>query len=115
MLTSYPCTGPDCSKSRPLPCGTPSTTSTKTTSASSFSAIRNPQLAPTLPAPTTVTFFRKRKAPLEWEWKEDYSSGWGGGSASKWAERCGACGQSGDGKWLRFPDGKTRLPAPKRD
>src|SRR5215467_9241675 len=44
--------------SRPLPCGTPSITSTRTTSASSLSAMRNAQLAPTFPAPTTVTFFR---------------------------------------------------------
>src|SRR5215204_1774589 len=43
--------------SRPFPCGTPSTTSTKTTSASSLSAMRTAQFAPTLPAPTTVTFF----------------------------------------------------------
>src|SRR3974390_3465705 len=65
--------GPDCNKSRPLPCGTPSITSTKTTSASSFSAMRSPQLAPTLPAPTTVTFFRKREAPLG-DWKDDYNN-----------------------------------------
>src|ERR1700691_5873327 len=45
--------------SNPLPCGTPSTTSTRTTSASSLSAIRKAQFAPTFPAPTTVTFFRK--------------------------------------------------------
>src|SRR6202012_4840383 len=37
----------------------PSTTSTRTTSASSLSAMRTAQFAPTLPAPTTVTFFRK--------------------------------------------------------
>src|ERR1019366_6818082 len=59
MLTSSPCTGPDWSRSSPLPCGTPSTTSTRTTSASSMSAMRTAQLAPTLPAPITVTFFRK--------------------------------------------------------
>src|SRR5215472_2254026 len=45
--------------SRPFPCGTPSTTSTRTTSASSLSAMRTAQLAPTFPAPTTVTLFRK--------------------------------------------------------
>src|SRR5947209_7328820 len=49
--------GPDSRMSRPLPCGTPSTTSTRTTSASSLSAMRTAQLAPTLPAPMTVTFF----------------------------------------------------------
>ena len=39
-----------------LPCGTPSTMSTRTTSASSLSAIPCATVAPTLPAPTTVTF-----------------------------------------------------------
>src|SRR5580700_7400340 len=58
MLTSYPSTGPDSSRSSPLPCGTPSTTSTSTTSANSLPAIRSAQFAPTFPAPTTVTFFR---------------------------------------------------------
>src|SRR5882757_6298339 len=45
-------------KSRPLPCGTPSTTSTSTMSASSLAAIQCAAVAPTLPAPTMVTFFR---------------------------------------------------------
>src|SRR5277367_2533714 len=58
MLTSYPSTGPDSSRSSPLPCGTPSTTSTSTTSANSLPAMRSAQFAPTFPAPTTVTFFR---------------------------------------------------------
>ena len=44
--------------SSPLPCGSPSTTSTMTTSASSRSAIRWARVAPTLPAPTIVTFLR---------------------------------------------------------
>ena len=43
--------------SRALPAGTPSRTSTITTSASSFSTMRKAVVAPTLPAPTTVTFF----------------------------------------------------------
>src|SRR5208337_3341568 len=46
------------SRSRPLPCGTPSTTSTSTTSASSLAAIQCAAVAPTLPAPITLTFFR---------------------------------------------------------
>src|SRR5882757_2355575 len=46
------------SKSRPLPCGTPSTTSTSTMSASSLAAIQCAAVAPTFPAPTMVTFFR---------------------------------------------------------
>src|ERR1700734_2832224 len=58
MPTSYPSTGPDSSRSSPLPCGTPSTTSTSTTSANSLPAMRSAQFAPTFPAPTTVTFFR---------------------------------------------------------
>src|ERR1700728_3411175 len=58
MRTSYPSTGADSSISSPLPCGTPSTTSTRTTSANSFAAIFWAVLAPTLPAPTTVTFLR---------------------------------------------------------
>ncbi len=56
---SYPSTGPASRRSSPLPCGTPSTTSTITTSASRVSAIRCTRVAPTWPAPTTVTFFRK--------------------------------------------------------
>src|SRR5277367_5784034 len=60
MLTSYPSTGPDSSRSSPLPCGTPSTTSTSTTSANSLPAMRSAQLAPTFPAPTTVTFLRMK-------------------------------------------------------
>src|SRR5579859_1342154 len=46
------------SKSRPLPWGTPSTTSTSTMSANSLAAIQCAAVAPTLPAPTMVTFFR---------------------------------------------------------
>src|SRR3984957_12162524 len=46
------------SKSRPLPWGTPSTTSISTMSASSLAAIQCAEVAPTLPAPTMVTFFR---------------------------------------------------------
>src|SRR5665213_1396347 len=45
-------------KSSALPCGTPSTTSTKTISASSLAAIQCAVVAPTLPAPTIDTFFR---------------------------------------------------------
>src|ERR1035437_2048572 len=44
-------------RSRALPCGTPSTTSTSTTSASSLDAIQCAAVAPTLPAPTMLTFF----------------------------------------------------------
>src|ERR1035441_3439538 len=73
MFTSYPCTGPDWSRSSPLPCGTPSTTSTRTTSASSLSAMRTAQFAPTLPAPTTVTFFRKTASFTLGEFPTDYS------------------------------------------
>src|SRR5271170_6281041 len=46
------------SKSRPLPWGTPSTTSTSTMSANSLAAIQWAAVAPTFPAPTMVTFFR---------------------------------------------------------
>src|ERR1700677_751002 len=45
------------SKSSALPCGMPSTTSMSTTSASSFDAIQWAAVAPTLPAPTMLTFF----------------------------------------------------------
>src|SRR5579871_3328028 len=62
--------------SSPFPCGTPSTTSTRTTSASSLSAIRSAQFAPTFPAPTTVTFFRKAKLLFERGIEKlDYNSG----------------------------------------
>src|SRR5450755_1687485 len=44
--------------SSPLPCGMPSAMSTNTTSASSLCAMLTAQLAPTLPAPTTVTLLR---------------------------------------------------------
>src|SRR5579872_1318091 len=54
---SKPSIGADSHWSRPLPCGTPSTTSTITTCrASSFSANRWAVVAPTFPAPTTVIF-----------------------------------------------------------
>src|SRR5579862_6807140 len=46
------------SRSSALPCGMPSTTSTRTTSASSLDAIQWAAVAPTLPAPTMLTFLR---------------------------------------------------------
>src|SRR5581483_3258 len=45
-------------RSRPLPCGTPSMMSMRTTSASSFDAIQWAAVAPTFPDPTMLTFFR---------------------------------------------------------
>src|SRR5207248_7612374 len=45
------------SRSSPLPCGTPSMMSMRTTSQSSLAAIQCAAVAPTLPEPTTVTFF----------------------------------------------------------
>src|SRR5262245_59382846 len=53
-VESYRWMGPACSRSSALPCGTPSMTSTRTTSPSSFSTAYCATLAPTLPAPTTV-------------------------------------------------------------
>ena len=53
---SYVSTGAVSFMSSDFPCGTPSTMSTSTTSASSLSAIPCATVAPTLPAPTTVTF-----------------------------------------------------------
>src|SRR5579864_7884200 len=46
------------SRSRPLPCGMPSSTSMSTTLPSSFDATQWAAVAPTLPAPTIVIFFR---------------------------------------------------------
>src|ERR1700687_1674815 len=46
------------SRSKPLPCGTPSMISISTTSASSLAAIQWAAVAPTLPEPTIVTFLR---------------------------------------------------------
>src|SRR6185503_10383728 len=46
------------SRSRPLPCGTPSMMSIRTTSASSFDAIQWAAVAPTFPDPTMLTFLR---------------------------------------------------------
>src|SRR5262252_2709740 len=46
------------SRSRPLPCGTPSIMSMRTTSPSSFEAIQCAAVAPTFPEPTIVTFLR---------------------------------------------------------
>src|ERR1700747_2905296 len=46
------------SRSRPLPCGTPSMMSMRTTSASSLEVIQWAAVAPTLPEPTMVTFLR---------------------------------------------------------
>src|SRR5947207_9492425 len=58
MRVSKPSIGADSYWSSALPCGTPSMTSTRTTvRASSFSARRCAAVAPTLPAPTTVTLF----------------------------------------------------------
>src|SRR6202162_4898621 len=56
ILASNPSTGADSSMSRDLPWGSPGMMSTRTTSAISFSTIRCATVAPTLPAPTTVTF-----------------------------------------------------------
>src|SRR5580700_10415311 len=46
------------SRSSPLPCGTPSMISIRTTSANSLAAIQCAAVAPTFPEPTTVTFLR---------------------------------------------------------
>src|SRR5258706_8348578 len=51
--------------SRPLPWGMPSTMSINTTSASSRSAMRWARVAPTLPAPTAVTFRFIRRPPKD--------------------------------------------------
>src|ERR1700761_7322670 len=58
MLQSRFSIGIACNRSSAFPCGTPSTTSSSTTSASSFAAIQCAAVAPTLPEPTIVTFFR---------------------------------------------------------
>ena len=54
---SCPTTGAASARSRPLPCGSPSTMSMRTTSAMPDSAMRW-GVAPTLPAPMTVTLLR---------------------------------------------------------
>jgi len=56
-FTSKPSIGAACAKSKDLPCGVPSTISTKTTSANSFAAIQCAAVAPTFPAPTTVILY----------------------------------------------------------
>src|SRR5262245_39384469 len=58
IRASWPTTGAASARSRPLPWGRPSTMSTSTTSASPASAMRWAAVAPTLPAPTTVTLLR---------------------------------------------------------
>src|ERR1700743_3913695 len=58
MCTSRFSIGSASSRSRPLPWGTPSTTSISTISASSLAAIQCAAVAPTFPSPTMVTFFR---------------------------------------------------------
>src|SRR5258708_13083369 len=50
------------SRSSPLPCGTPSMMSMRTTSASSLEAIQWAAVAPTLPEPTMVTFLRMHES-----------------------------------------------------
>src|SRR3989344_9125787 len=50
--------GADSARSKPLPCGKPSMMSVNPTSQSSLSASRCAVVPPTIPAPTTVTFFR---------------------------------------------------------
>src|SRR3990170_163208 len=57
IFVLYPITGPASIISSALPWGMPSVISTSTTSASCASTIRCARVAPTLPAPTTVTFF----------------------------------------------------------
>src|SRR5580765_4597793 len=51
------------SRSSALPWGIPSTTSIRTTSASSLAAIQCAAVAPTLPAPTILTFLRMKISP----------------------------------------------------
>src|ERR1700735_2245083 len=63
MLQSRFSIGIACSRSSAFPCGTPSITSSSTTSANSFAAIQCAAVAPTLPEPTTVTFFRIPSLP----------------------------------------------------
>src|SRR5512135_734163 len=58
MRASCPTTGAASARSRPLPWGMPSTMSTRTTSARPASAMRCAVVAPTLPAPITVTLLR---------------------------------------------------------
>src|ERR1700722_3400947 len=58
MCTSRFSIGMASSRSRPLPWGTPSTTSISTTSANSLAAIQCAAVASTFPAPTLFTFFR---------------------------------------------------------
>ena len=55
ICASVPTTGPDSNRSNALPCGMSSTTSNSTTSAYPRSKMRCAVVAPTLPAPTTVT------------------------------------------------------------
>src|SRR5215472_4885782 len=50
------------SKSSPFPWGMPSRTSIRTTFASSLEEIQWAAVAPTLPAPTMVTFLRMKKS-----------------------------------------------------
>src|SRR6188508_3391020 len=58
MRASCPTTGAASARSRPLPWGRPSTMSTRTKSASPASAMRWAVVAPTFPAPMTVTLLR---------------------------------------------------------
>ena len=60
MEASLPTTGPDSSMSNAFPWGRSSTTSTRTTSAYPSPWILWAVVAPTFPAPTTVTFLRMR-------------------------------------------------------
>src|SRR3954451_4113043 len=62
---SWPTTGAASARSRPLPWGRPSTMSTRTTSARPASAIRWAVVAPTLPAPMTVTLWRAMRVRLQ--------------------------------------------------
>src|SRR5204862_5492950 len=67
IRASWPTTGADSARSRPLPWGRPSTMSTRTTSARPASAMRWAHVAPTLPAPMTVTLWRgiRIRSPFE--------------------------------------------------
>src|SRR6266545_1961862 len=68
MRASWPTTGAASARSRPLPWGRPSTMSTRTTSARPASAMRWAVVAPTFPAPMTVTLLRAMPASFVAGW-----------------------------------------------
>src|SRR6201995_2898383 len=64
ITASYPSIAEPCTMSSALPCGTPSTTSTRRTSPSSLSPARRARVPPICPAPISAILLRAMPIPF---------------------------------------------------